>query len=454
MKKYLQINWLIIVALVVVAGMFSSCKLPRVVEKSEKHRPDWVYGINKDYVIIEGVGSTWDEAQENALAKLKERIVSSVAVNISSEMNMQVTETVFDNMSKYSENTELSTNISSDFLNSLKGISLNKVDEFYWEKQLLKDKKQMIHYHIKYPFSSRELDDLIREWERTDKGFTAELDALGGRVDNTVNVDELYRLHSKAIALKEIFTGPRKTRASILESEITQHINNLKFEVQKHDRGQLILKLLSTDRYFEMNSDIIFEAQCAVMQDAKLIDDDFAIEINYDGDFCYSKDKAEFNIQQTYGGRSVLSNYLVPAGENSVRLTVNNPIRVQSPSAYSHDQKWYIPIRVFTDKAFVVKKVELVVTHNSKINIRQAIGGSDKESYIIKEINQKFNGKGDFSLQFEAPISNLTKHRPLVNLIINEATSYSAAGKIYIQVEGSEIEYVFEFYNKNVVKIN
>jgi hypothetical protein len=34
----------------------ASCSLPRVVEKSEKSRPGWVYGVSPGYIIVEGVG--------------------------------------------------------------------------------------------------------------------------------------------------------------------------------------------------------------------------------------------------------------------------------------------------------------------------------------------------------------------------------------------------------------
>ena len=44
---------------------------------------------------------------------------------------------------------------------SLKGISLNKVSEYYWEKLQDKDTKKItVAYHVKYPFSEAELQKL------------------------------------------------------------------------------------------------------------------------------------------------------------------------------------------------------------------------------------------------------------------------------------------------------
>ncbi len=441
-------------SLILFSLLFISCKLPRVIEKSEKIRPEWVYGISKDYVIVEGVGATWELAQDNALKKIKERIVSSVAVNISSETNMIVTENVINNMSRYSESTELTTNISTDFFNSLKGISLNKAQTFYWERQLYPGKQKMVHYHIKYPFSQSELDELIAEWEKTDKGFTAEIDKIEDGIDNATSISELMILGKKITELKDIFTGTRRSRVLILGSEINQILNNLKYEVQKHERGQIIIKLISSDRYFKISNELSFNAECAVLQDYKVIEDDYTMEINYDADFCYSEEKPFFTISQDYENGPISSRWEIPAGKNQVRLTVNEPIRFKSSNINKNSIKWYVPIRVYTDKPFKVTKVELVVSHNSRINIRKFIGGDEKETYVIKDINQNFKGKGDYSLQFEVPQTSSSSMLGLIlNIIISESSTFYAAGKIYIIPENEETEYVFEFENKNIIRI-
>jgi len=431
------------------------CSLPRVVEKSEKERPDWVYGICHGYIIVEGVGYTWETAQDDALNKLKERIVNSVAVNVNSEMNVIISETVIDNMSRYQANTDVKTNISSDFFNSLKGISLNKSKEFYWEKQKHQDKSDRVHYHIKYPFSERELNALIKEWERMDKGFTRELDNLEQSVANCNSVLEMKILYQKAESLEEIFTAARKTRASLIKTEITQLLDNLKFEVQSHERGRLVLKLLSSDRYFRMNQQIEFSSSCAVLQDCKLIDNNEALEINYDVDFCFSEDKAALEISQMYNGIDFGAKYVIPDSDNNVRFTINEPVRFKKSAVNPDNIKWFIPLRIFTETAFTVKKVELVVSHESRIDLRSIIGGDEKESYFITEVGQEFDTKGDFSLQFEVAAEQNgqpTLLGQLITIFMEESSTYFAGGKIYVTPKGEDKEYVFVFENKRIVR--
>lgn len=447
---HLKFTYLILIALIV-----SSCSLPRTVEKSEKERPDWVYGISKGYMIVEGVGYTWEDAQDNALNKLKERIVNSVAVNVNSEMNVEISETVIDNMSRYNENVDVKTNISTDFLNSLKGISLNKSKAFYWEKQKHPDKTKKIHYHIMYPFSERELNELLQEWERMDRGFTEELDNLEQNVDNCNSVVELDLLYQKAESLEEIFKSARKTRASLIKSEITQLLENLKFEVQTHERGRLVLKLLSSDRYFRMNPQINFNSRCAVLQDHKLIDNNEALEINYDADFCFSEKNAGFEISQSYNGTDLSYDFIIPDGNNNVRFTVNEPVRFKKSSVNPNMIKWFIPIRIYTENVFTVTKIELIVSHESKINLRSLIGGDELESYFIADVAQEFNTKGDFSLQFEVAEdqnSPSTLLGQLINIFMEESSTFFVGGKIHIKPDGEDKEYVFVFQNKRIMR--
>jgi hypothetical protein len=63
---------------------------------------------------------TWEDAQNDAMKKLRERIVSSVAVNVSSETDFSISETVIDNMSKYRENVDVRTKFRLTFLIVLK----------------------------------------------------------------------------------------------------------------------------------------------------------------------------------------------------------------------------------------------------------------------------------------------------------------------------------------------
>jgi hypothetical protein len=288
-----------------------------------------------------------------------------------------------------------------------------------------------------------------------DKDFAEELDQLEYNVNNCNSVLEMKLLYKKAESLEDIFTGNRKTRASILKAEAKQLLEDLKFEVQIHERGKLVLKLLSSDRYFIMNPQAEFKSTCAVIQDCKLIDNNEALEVNYDADFCFSEENVSFKIDQNYGKIDVSASYTIPEGENSVRFTINEPVRFKKSTVNQENIKWYIPIRIFTETPFIVTKVELVVSKETVIDLHSFIGGDEKESYFIAEVGQDFDTKGDYSLQFEVSTtegSQSTLLGQLINIFVKESSTYFASGKIYVKPIGDEKEYVFVFENKRIVR--
>jgi hypothetical protein len=179
------------------------------------------------------------------------------------------------------------------------------------------------------------------------------------------------------------------------------------------------------------------------------------LEINYDADFCYSIENAEYKVSQTYGSRDVSSNYIVPDGKNTVRLTVNEPIRFKKSPDNPYNSRWYIPLRIFTETGFTVTKVELVVARESNIDLRKLVGGNDKENYSITDVNKHFDGKGDFSLQFDVPSSSgghLTLVGFLIDVFMTETSKFKAGGKIYVKPDDEDKEYVFNFENKPIIR--
>ena len=133
-------------------------------------------------------------------------------------------------------------------------------------------------------------------------------------------------------------------------------------------------------------------------------------------------------------GKESLKNSLIKVKEIFIsEYFVITSYSIHYTKLYDNSTKWYIPIRVFTDKPFRVTKTELVVSHNSKINIRKFIGGDEKEIYVIKDINQKFDGKGDFSLQFEVlKTASSSMLELILNIIISESSTFFASGKIFV----------------------
>lgn len=431
----------------------NACKLPRVVEKSSKDRPVWIHGIRKDALIVEGIGKNHEEAQEDALRKIRQRIVSSVAVNIFSETNINVTEQIIDNMSRYTQNSDYRTRVSTDFFNSIRGISLIKVSEFYWEKIKTDKDKYEIHYHVVYPLDNSELEKLISEWEKTDKSFGDELSALESDLVKTDDFYEILAIKKRADALAEIFIGTRKARAQILATNAQSYINNLRLEIIKNERGYVILSLKSQNKILKMISEIKFQSDCAYLLNKQLVKDDKNLEIFYEPDDCNSPENNYLNITQVYSGVVVDIKLNVPVSENYVRFQVLQPVRLRE---YTDDFlykniEWFIPLKIYTENEFIISKVELSVLSDNKLSLKKLIGADAKQEFFVFDEQIYIDGKGEKTISLKS--SKSYSINDFFKSFSAETSSFYVSGKVYYIPKGDITAKVYEFYNYRLVKI-
>jgi hypothetical protein len=162
----------------------------KVLEKSAKSQPSWVNAIVPNYVITTASGKTIESAQNEALIKVKEQIISSVAENIQSTTTYNRQETINNNQSDFKEQLATATKTRAADIPFIKGISMTKVEDFYWEKVRENDAEKY-YYHMKYPFSKAELNQLIREFEEADRAITKQLEDIIARIETSTNIEEL-----------------------------------------------------------------------------------------------------------------------------------------------------------------------------------------------------------------------------------------------------------------------
>ena len=166
----------------------------KVVEESAKRTPEWVNAAVEDYLIVSVSGKTKEEARQKALNEVTEQIIRAVANNVSvTQMNTMSEENVNGKIESKDVYTYLSKSQSAN-LPFLKGISMSKAEEIYWEK--LRDKKtkeERIDYWVKYPFPSYELEDLIAEFEKLDAGKVRQYEALKAELPQVSSVEQIGR---------------------------------------------------------------------------------------------------------------------------------------------------------------------------------------------------------------------------------------------------------------------
>lgn len=159
--------------LLCISILFSGCVFQKKLASSHSKTPNWLHGIEKDHIITFGVGTNHEEAKNLAIARVKEEIIKSVAVQVTYEEEL----TTEEDVDAFFESFETSTSLSSDYFEPIKGISANNVSDFYWE-EFVENGSIKIKYHIKYPFKVSELSALIADYERINAEWNQELASI------------------------------------------------------------------------------------------------------------------------------------------------------------------------------------------------------------------------------------------------------------------------------------
>ncbi|MDE7025006.1 MAG: hypothetical protein K2O88_03895 [Paramuribaculum sp.] len=155
MKTKTQIIATVLVALMFTCGAYAKTK---VIEKSAKKVPEWVYDPGEGYMLVTVDAPSLSKAQDLAMEMLTERIIESVATNVSTSTVSEISHTSSNGEISEQETFNRSARLRSANLPFLKGISHTKIQGVYWAKVRDENsKREWIEYSIRYPFSKADL---------------------------------------------------------------------------------------------------------------------------------------------------------------------------------------------------------------------------------------------------------------------------------------------------------
>src|SRR5690606_35361380 len=146
-------------------------------QSSQKKRPHWLHGIEQGHIIALGTAPTHEAARERAMTAIRDQVVNAIAVQVISNTTMVTEEERRNDVSTFIDNFENTIDVNSEYFNALKGISVSRVSDFYWEEKGRGAEKRIV-YHIKYPFSDLELRGLIADYERYDREIGSQIEAI------------------------------------------------------------------------------------------------------------------------------------------------------------------------------------------------------------------------------------------------------------------------------------
>jgi len=421
--------------LVFVTLLIFSCAFifaqPKVADKSGK-KPDWVNGVEKDFVIVSGSGTTINDAQNAALMIIKERIVSSVADNVKATSTMQTAE-ISDNKSVRSFFEQYSSQVTSQSgkVPYLQEISLSKANEYYWEK--INDKKSnktWFEYHIKYPFPEFELKKLVLDFQMRDRQLTDNLDRLEAEVETVTSIEQIETNLDELKALQDAFVDARSDRVNTVSARYRGLYKAVELTEVENSLGTLRFTLRLNDRTISTVKKPTVTSECARVKGTKNNVTDW--EVLYDYENCYEDPENNIQVAFRFGNSTLSKKFYFNVAANKASLFVSETIqfvKLTDDADNILSANCLITAVSKYDSPFDVQKITLEIKGLAPI--------------IIEDLNQSFKGKGNHSLKLtiSSPMAKQVttsagKANPVLSGSIqfkNQATGESITYRIYNQ---------------------
>lgn len=194
----------------IFAALFAVCSLAmaqnKVIESSSKKAPEWINTAVDGYIVVSVDAATLAAARTQAMNEVTERIILSVASNVSVSMRNEMSEVVTNDNVDSNDSFSRLSKMKSANLPFLKGISESKIKEVYWQHvRNKKTGKEYYEYSVLYPFTNAEHRSLVAQFEKLDAEKVAQLKQLEDGIDNIVNIEDIKSSLTSLAALKEYF---------------------------------------------------------------------------------------------------------------------------------------------------------------------------------------------------------------------------------------------------------
>lgn len=299
MNNTMKNNILLLLLLVMLPSFAFSQKFKMVEQSGEK--PEWIKNRPMGaYMVKVDEAKTILMAENKAMDALRLQIASSVATSVTGE-----TETTTDYSTNQGHSTTMTSVIKTKVakMSALQGISSTKAIGIYWERYYDKKSKQEYYdYYILYPFTSRELQDLIDEYNKNEKAINDRIDNFKNILDELDDVDQLLNNIDEMKSMINEIGDDDESKCNRLRNYISLYekaIDNIYIEVLENKNGQLVIQLKSDDKTMITSSMPKVKSECA--RDFSSKPDDDKIKIIFNTFDCYEQDDNYVEVRFTFG---------------------------------------------------------------------------------------------------------------------------------------------------------
>ena len=303
MKKILLILALLMPLVTLAQGKF------KLKEKSSREKPSWINdGNTVDYIICQAIHATdFEKAKADILSNILDDIAKSVAVTVSGEDNLLVTEVIGTDNDYLTQEHVRNTQLKVAKMPAIQGVSLANAD-MYWERYFNK-KKQESYYnvYVRYPFSYFDRQRLIDAYNAQEATYDKRLSDLEDMYSSITSIEDVEDALNGLKLLKND-VGDEDKRIddiNVLSNKFRKVFDNISVEVVENTREHLRFHLSYNGNKIVTKSMPFFKANCATQFVATVDGDDFVVK--YDCFDCYAQDTNYVDVKFRTGGRIISS---------------------------------------------------------------------------------------------------------------------------------------------------
>ena len=397
----------------------------KVLEKSARKPPEWVNGIVKDYIIVSASGETAESAQSNALLRIKERIISSIAENIQTSSEYYRGEKTVNGVTNFIENYETSTKTKAADIGFVKGISLSKAEEYYWEK-VSEDGKIKYYYHIKYPFSEQQLAKLVLDFEMADKQLTEEMNTIIDSIPYITSIEQITEYMRSLQTLSKAFIDTRRQKAVLYINKLNEMLRSIAIYSLEEKPGEIKYTLRYNDRTITTASNPRVTSNCAKIIDTRNEGNEWIIRYDYSG--CYDDPGNKITVAYTVSP-TLRKDFAFDINANKAEILLREDIIVTAANPAAEQVS---PVQC---------SITVYSKYNSPLTLEKiTLIWDNYPPVVIEGLKYEVKGKGEYNVSF-------TINQPLDKKICSASVKNTLSGSIqYRSITGELLTY--KIYNQ------
>lgn len=304
MRIVMKSPFLKIIALLFSLISIAASAQEKVVEDSGK-KPKWLGGSVSETIIVSASAPELMEAQNKCMDMVKQEIINSVAVNISSSSASSRSQTSFNE--HYAVKSEYSSKVKTIAANLpfVTGISITNAETF-WEKVYVKNEKRYFYrYHLKYPYPRSVMQNLVFEFKRLDAEKEKELDIIKEKSNLIESVEDIGSLLLETKALSEyFFDDTRKTEVALLQKKLNDMYSHIFVQEIENIPGVYSYMILLDEKPLRLSKMPRFKSDYATYKSSGLSDIDYLYTVTYGYRGCVPEDPNTVELTFSFGNRA------------------------------------------------------------------------------------------------------------------------------------------------------